>query len=218
MRRIRPLAAAATIAALAVGVGSAQAVDHQNEQGFQLIFNGKSMDGWKVAENPASFKLEDGALVAHGPRAHAFYVGDEKPFRNFELKADVMTRKGANGGIFFHTKYQDTDWPRQGFEMQVNNSFERDPRRTGSLYNVKDVLNTSPIGDDVWFTEHVIVQGPKVTIKVEGKTVVEWTDPEGTAPGKGLKNRVGDGTFALQAHDPGSVILYKNIRVKRLPD
>ncbi|MFN3648218.1 MAG: DUF1080 domain-containing protein [Armatimonadota bacterium] len=218
MSRIGWVAVAATIALVGVGVRVAGAVDHENEQGFKVIFDGKSLDGWKIAENPSSFKLQDGALVAHGPRAHAFYVGDEKPFRNFELKADVMTRKNANGGIFFHTKYQDRDWPNQGFEAQVNNTFQPDPRKTGSLYNVKDVLNTSPVGDDVWFTEHVIVQGPKVTIKVEGKTVVEWTDPEGTAPGQGLKNRVGEGTFALQAHDPESVVFYKNIRVKRLPN
>ena len=208
------------VAALALGVGISRvnAVDHANEEGFKVIFDGKSMDGWKVVENPGSFTLKDGAMVAKGPRAHAFYVGDDKPFRNFELKVDVMTLQNSNGGIFFHTKEQANGWPNQGFEVQVNNTFEKDRRKTGSLYAVKDVMDHAPAKDNEWFTEHVIVQGPKVTIKVDGKTVVEWTDPEGAAPGKGLKNRVGEGTFALQAHDPGSTVFYKNIRVKRLPD
>ena len=217
----RALLALGAALALAVGLQQAQqvkAVDHANEEGFKVIFDGKSMDGWKVAENADSFKLEDGSLVAKGPRAHAFYVGDSKPFRNFEFKVDVMTKQNSNGGIFFHTKWQEKDWPTTGFEVQVNNTFTKDRRKTGSLYGVKDVLDQSPVGDDVWYTEHIIVQGPKVTIKVEGKTVVEWTDDKGVAPGEGRKNRVGEGTFALQAHDPGSTVYYKNIRVKRLPD
>ena len=208
----------AALLGLGVAVGRVSAVDHSNEEGFKVIFDGKSMDGWKVVENPQSFTLQDGAMVAKGPRAHAFYVGDDKPFRNFELKVDVMTKENSNGGIFFHTAVQETGWPNQGFEVQVNNTFEKDPRKTGSLYSVKDVMKVSPVGDNVWYTEHIIVNGPKVTVKVEGKTVVEWTDEKGVAPGEKLKNRVGEGTFALQAHDPGSTVYYKNIRVKRLPD
>src|SRR5262245_101021 len=78
------------------------------EAGFKTIFDGKTFDGWKIGDEAAkSWRIEDGALVAQGTRSHIFYVGDEQPFKNFEFKVDVMTKRGSNGGIYFHTKYQE---------------------------------------------------------------------------------------------------------------
>lgn len=186
------------------------------EEGFTRLDDGKSFKGWKkTKENEGSWTIEDGAFKAHGSRAHLFYVGQDKPFVNFELKVDVMTRENSNGGIYFHTRYQEEGWPRYGFEVQVNNTYRKDPRKTGSLYAVKDVTE-APAKDDVWFTEHVIVKGNQVTIKVDGKTVVEYTEPEGTKAGKNFTRKLDKGTFALQAHDPNSIVYFKNIRVKRL--
>lgn len=81
----------------------------QSEEGFASLFNGKTLDGWKTAtEHTNTWKIEDGALVTRGDRCHLFYVGDEKPFRNFELKVEVMTERNSNGGIYFHTRYQES--------------------------------------------------------------------------------------------------------------
>jgi hypothetical protein len=184
------------------------------EEGFISLFDGKSMDGWKINENPSSWKVVDGALVAKGERSHLFYVGDDKPFKNFELRVDVKTEPKSNGGIYFHTKFQETGWPKYGFEAQVNNS-GGDPRKTGSLYAVKDVLEP-PAKDGEWFTETVIVQGNQVTIKINDKVVVEYTEPADKKPGEDFTRKLDQGTFALQAHDPGSTVYFKNIRVKRL--
>src|SRR5262245_21335629 len=119
--------------------------------GFVTIFDGKSLDGWKkTTENQDSIQLKDGAIVAHGSRSHLFYVGDEKPFKNFDLKCEVMTKANSNGGIFFHTKYQETNWPAQGHECQVNNSYKPDPQKTGGVYKVAKVLEAPPKGDE-WF-------------------------------------------------------------------
>jgi hypothetical protein len=46
--------------------------------------------------------------------------------------------------------------------------------------------------------------------------VIEYTEPLGSEPGKPFANKLSEGTFGLQAHDPKSVVRYKNIRVKRL--
>src|SRR2546421_1459614 len=104
----------------------------EKEEGFKVIFDGKSMDGWKVAEHPDTFKLKDGEVVTGGPRAHMFYVGDPKPFKDFELRVDVMTEPNSNGGIYFHTKYQDTSWAEYGVEGEVDNR-QSDWERTAGL-------------------------------------------------------------------------------------
>lgn len=187
--------------------------------GWTPLFDGKSLDGWKASENKGTFTVKDGLIIAHGPRSHLFYVGavNNANFKNFELKADVKTAIGSNSGIYFHTEYQETDWPAKGFEVQINNT-HTDPKKTGSLYNVKDSNHQSRAFDYEWFTEHIIVRDKHVTIKVNGHTVMEWTEPEGWKGPEGNPGRkLSSGTFALQGHDPDSIVCFKNIMVKPLP-
>lgn len=185
------------------------------EQGFKTIFDGKSLNGWKIAnENQNSWSIKDGALVAHGERSHVYYVGDEKPFVDFELKIDVMTEPGSNGGIFIHTQYQETNWPKYGYEVQVNQT-QKDWRKTGSLYAVQDVKEQL-VKDNEWYTYHIIVKGKHITIKVNDKVAVDWDEPADQKRSAELTRVLDNGTFALQAHDPNSIVRYKNIRVKRL--
>ncbi len=182
-----------------------------DEKGFVQIFNGKSFDGWKINEVPETWKIEDGVITCNGLRSHLFYAGDLAPFKNFELKVDVNAENNSNGGIYFHTKFQKTGWPDAGFETQVNNTYSKDPRKTGSLYAVKDVTQQL-IPDNTWWTQHVIVKGNRVIIKIDGKVAVDYTVPADA------ERQFSKGTFALQAHDPHSTVHFKNIRVKRLAD
>lgn len=192
------------------------AIAEEKEKGWKVIFAGKSFEGWKANENEDTWKIEDGAFVCHGPRSHLFYMGADKPFKNFEFKAEVRTKPGSNAGIYFHTKYQETGWPKYGFETQVNNT-HGDPKKTGSLYAVVDVLK-APANDNEWWTQHIIVKGNRVIVKIDGKTVVDYKQPENQKPAsKNFVRLLGEGTFALQGHDPKSIVHFRNIRVKRLP-
>jgi hypothetical protein len=188
------------------------------DSGWTSLFNGKDLAGWKPNENVATFSVKDGAIVAHGPRSHCFYVGDfhNHTFKDFELMVDVMTLPGANGGVYIQTEYQDHGWPGKGFEVQVNNTYKGDPRRTASLYEVKD--NGAEVAKDYqWFTEDIVAKGGTITIKVDGKLVAEWTQPANWTGTKDFPGRrIGAGTIALQGHDAGSTVYYKNIRIKLL--
>jgi len=206
-----------TIFALALVYGLNTFAAHHEEEGWITLFDGSSLEHWKAVENPSTFSLKDGIIIAYGPRAHLFYTGpvENAKFKNFELKVDVLTKKGANGGIFFQTEYQEDGWPEKGFEAQVNNTYTKDPIKTGSLYGIDNVLEQHA-KDDEWFTEHIIVKGNRIIIKVDGKTLVDWTQEKGKDIPKGI--RIPRGTIALQGHDPKSEIHYKNIRIKPLPD
>ena len=190
------------------------AADPASEEGFVTIFDGKSLDGWKINESPESWALKDGELVGKGRRSHIFYVGDPKPFKDFELRVDVMTEKNSNGGIYFHTKFQEEGWPKYGFEAQVNNS-HGDYKRTGSLYDVVNVTETH-VPDGQWFTETIIVKGKQIRVKINDKVLFEYNEPADLKAGDKFTRKIDEGTFALQAHDPGSTVHFKNIRVKRL--
>ncbi len=183
------------------------------------LFDGKTLDGWKVGANAESFRVENGMIVVNGKVAHLFYDGPvaKHDFKNFEFKADVMTMPGSNSGIYFHTKYQENGWPQKGYEVQVNNS-HTDWRRTAGLYAVQDVRD-APAKDEEWFTMHISVKGKRVMVKVNEKLITDYTEPAEVKREEGMKDRLlSSGTFALQAHDPKSKVMYKNIMVKLLPD
>ncbi len=203
----------AALLLLSIGLAPVQAQDGD----WISLFDGKSLEGWKASENPATFSVEDGKLKVAGPRAHLFYVGpvSSHNFKNFEFKALVMTKPKANSGMYIHTEYQEKGWPDKGYEIQVNNSHS-DWRRTGSLYAIDDVREVY-VKDDEWYTEHIIVKDNRITVKINEQTVVDYYEPENVERDKSMAGRkLSSGTVALQGHDPESVVYYKDIMIRLL--
>ena len=65
---------------------------------------------------------------------------------------------------------------------------------------------------------NIVVKGNTFTVSVDGKQTVTWTQPadwNGGREGPG-RSITGPGTIAFQAHDPKSVVFYKNVRIKPL--
>jgi hypothetical protein len=194
-------------------------VKEEQKNKWVSLFDGKSLDGWKVGANAASFSIENGAIAVNGDVAHLYYDGEvqQHNFKNFELKIDVMTTPGSNSGIYFHAQYQESSWPQKGYEVQVNNS-HTDWRRTGSLWAIQDIKETY-VKDNEWFILHIKVKGKKVTVSINNKQVLDYTEPDNVQREDGMKERIlSSGTFALQGHDPKSKVYYKNIKVKVLAE
>jgi hypothetical protein len=189
----------------------------KKQNGWVSLFDGKTFNGWKYSENPGTFSIEDGSIKVAGVRSHLYYDGPlmNHDFKNFEFKAQVMTKPGSNSGIYFHTVYQDKGFPDKGFEVQVNNS-HTDWKRTGGLYDIKDTREVY-VGDNTWYTEYIRVEGKHVIVKVNDQVVTDWTQPEDFVPAKNHVGRIiSSGTFALQGHDPKSIVYYKDIMVRPL--
>lgn len=213
---IRNIACIAVLASVCLAATPVSAQPPKLEPGFVSLFDGKSFDGWKKSkENPTSWKIADGMLMCDGPRCHLFYDGDLAPLQDFHFKAEVMTTPGSNAGIYFHTKYQEDNWPKAGFECQVNVS-HKDPKKTSSLYGVVNVDDPG-VKDNEWYTQEIVVKGKNVKLIVNGKTLVDYTEADDAKPAAGGFDRLlGKGTFALQAHDPDSKVYFRNLRVKPL--
>lgn len=198
----------------------AKTKQHQSKKDEWIsLFDGKTLNGWQVGNNAETFSVKDGVIVVHGKTAHLFYDGDANNhnFKNFEFKTQVMTMPGSNSGIYFHTQYQQGGWPSKGYEVQVNNS-HTDWKRTGSLYNIVDVRDKI-VPDSVWYTERIKVEGKHVQIWVNDKQTVDYTEPANVERSDDMKGRIlSNGTFALQGHDPNSIVYFKDIMVKSLAD
>jgi hypothetical protein len=171
------------------------------------MFNGKDLTGWKANENQDSWTVEklDKLKVLKGSQkvSHLFWMVEE--CGNCEFKADVRIMDKANSGMYFRTAFG-PGFPK-GYEAQVN-ATHTDPIKTGSLYNFHKNLE-SPSQPGEWFTQHIIVQGNHIIIKVNDKVITDYTD---------TKNTFTKGHLALQQHDPKSVVYYKNLMYRKLPD
>jgi hypothetical protein len=193
-------------------------------QDWQSLFDGKTLSGWKAGGNPTSFKVINGQLACDGPRSHLFYVGPDSraDFTNFEFAAEVLTKNGANSGVYFHTELQEEGFPEKGFEAQVLNlpggqGGYRENKLTGSLYGIRNVYKALA-KDDEWFRLNIVVRGRRIQIRVNDLLLVDYLE---ATPPLGVPNHPGrkldHGTFALQCHDAGSRVFFRNLRVKRLP-
>jgi hypothetical protein len=208
----------------------------EDEKGWVQLFNGKDLTGWKLHPKPSGqivevvtkekdgkviafegklkdgkqvplWHLEDGILIGSGPASHLFSQRDD--YQNFRYRVEAMINDKGNSGQYFRTEFG-PGFPK-GYEAQIN-ATHSDKIRTGSLYlpKVKEVLvlDDAPHKPNEWFTQEVIAEGNHIIIKVNGKTTVDWKDPE---------NRFKKGHFALQGHDPGTVVKFKKVEVMELP-
>lgn len=193
--------------------------DYARADEFVSVFDGKSLNGWKANEKPESFTVVDGTLKLEGGMAHLFCVKEGfADLKNFEFRAEVKTLPGANSGVFFHTEDRGPGGLKKGYEAQINTSFDKDPRKTGSLVDVKD-LDKSPVPDGEWFEFHLIVKGKQITVNINGKPVVSYTEEAKPVRKKGREERLlSHGAIALQAHDAKSVSYFRNIQIKKLAD
>jgi hypothetical protein len=172
------------------------------DDGWIRMFDGKTLDGWKANDNPESWTVKNGAIVGDGEKSHLFYMKQE--CENCEFKASVKLNHGGNSGMYFRTAWG-PGFPK-GYEAQVNNTHP-DWRRTGSLYHLSDVKEQL-VPDDTWWTQHIIASGNHIVIKVNDKTVVDYVDTGSTYK---------RGYLALQQHNKGSVVEYKDLMMRLLP-
>jgi hypothetical protein len=192
-----------------------------DEQGTSL-FNGHSLDGWKAGEHSKSFRVEDGNIVAAGPRATLFYMGrgGNATFKNFDLKVEMKTSPGACSGIHFHTQFQSHGPFKSGFKVQINNVYagegdELDRRKTGSLYGIRDIYKAM-VNDDEWFEVHVQVRDKQAQVWLNGTPIVDYIEPaqatDSSVP------TFGHGAIALECCGDVPKVSFRNLVLKPLPD
>jgi len=143
----------------------------RGEKGWTSLFNGKDFTGWKVNENttPSQSKRRD----RRKRRAQPLLLRgnfQNHTFKDFELKVDVMTLPGSNGGIYVDTDFRKAAGQARASKCKLITRTPGTPQNREPLFS-KD--NGSEVAkDNQWFTEHLIVKGRHVTILVDDKQVL----------------------------------------------
>jgi hypothetical protein len=169
--------------------------------GWLPLFDGKTLSGWQARDKGRWTVDAEGVLVGEGPVGHLF---SPNTYTNLEFEAQIKLNHKGNSGMYIRTA-MGNGFPK-GYETQVENT-SSDPQRTGSLYGFCKVAEQL-VQDDTWWTQHVIAIGNRIIVKVNDKIVVDYVDE---------KNTYKFGHLALQQHNEGSVVMYKNLKVRPLP-
>ena len=196
--------------------------------GWTLLFDGKSLDGWIRSDGkPSNRGVDHEALNPH--RCGAYMLVYDKEFSNFELKCDFKVTPQCNSGIFVRTfpltprKGKDVGY--NGIEIAIDDGIKEGYHATGAIYDLSPVLvdATKPTGQ--W--NHILIRCDKSEIVVElnGKIVNnvdldKFTEPN-VRPDKtphkfdvAYKKHPKHGYIGLQDH--GSPCWFKNIKLREL--
>jgi hypothetical protein len=238
--RISHALALLTATLLAAAAPAPAADEPKSADGWVSLFNGKDLTGWKMPPEPNKgaiksvtaiedggkvvrydavdtagktvvlWSVKDGHLIGAGPASHLFT--EKGDFADFHYRVEVKINDKGNSGQYFRAGFGGS-WPL-GYEAQIN-ATHVDWRRSGSLYPdsrtkltafEKDIcVKDAPHKADEFFTQEVIAKGNHIQILVNGKKTVDFTDPNKTYE---------KGHFALQGHDPGTVVTFKKVEWK----
>ncbi len=212
----------------------------KDDRGFVSIFDGKTLKGWEVmpAKATPAWRVRDGMIVGEGDRGRSYLVFEDKQIANFELTLSYRFPGEGNSGVSIRARKDETgkrefqsyhaDFGHLGIGKQVLGAwdFHTPGRKEHACFrgdrlviDADDKPIVTPIAgavtaDDIrkggWNHVHVIAKGNNFRFSINGKPASEFTEHIEQA------KRLDSGMIQLQLHDPGMIVHFKDIRLKRL--
>jgi hypothetical protein len=173
---------------------------------FTSIFDGKTLNGWKMAgEGKLVIVESDAALQSEGGMGLLWYT--ENKYKNFILKLEwKVSDEGDNSGVF--VRFPDPDdnpniAVRDGYEIQIDDKAANSIHQTGAIYDfaAPNKIVSKPPGQ--WNAIEIQVINQSYTVIMNGQKITEFTG-----------NRLTEGYVGLQAHDDKSKVSFRNIMIK----
>lgn len=197
----------------------------EKNDGYRLLFDGESLKGWTVTQQPEGWVVENGLLICKGITTS--YLFTLEKFENFILDLEYRTAPKSNSGIFF--RWSDlTDPVNTGLEMQIWDTYDHKEmvrNSSGALYDLvaPSTNAVKPAGE--WNTARVKCDGSLIELTLNGVVVVEADIDQWDTPGKnpdGSENKFKYawkdmprlGHIGLQDHQ--GYAEFRNIKIKEL--
>ncbi len=226
------LIAGLTLTAHAAGAQPAR------ESGFVSMFDGKTLDGWRVtpAKAGAAWSARDGMIVGEGDKGRSYLTYNRGDIADFELKfsyrfpgkgnsgVNIRARKDPTGKRDFQAYHADLGHVGIGKQVLGAWDFHTPGRREHACFRgdrlvidkddkptvtkIKNAVTLDDIRKSGWNDVRVIARGNNFKLYINGKLSSEFT--EHLAP----KRRLHKGLIQLQLHDPGMVVQFKDLRIR----
>jgi hypothetical protein len=178
---------------------AAMAADSGPPKGFTPLFDGKTLEGWKLVNTKDNFFVKDGILVLN---KGAGWLASYRTFADFELRVRYrFVTPGTDSGIFIRAGLEGKNWPSKGYQIQ-----NMDNLTLGKVVRVKgehkvDVLKRvkKPTGE--WQEMTIVARGKNVRVSLNGEEVASSDDLS-----------LLDGHIGLQAE--GGILEFERIDIK----
>lgn len=232
MMRFLPIAAAIVgwlVLILPAIAGDNELSDEEKKAGWQLLFNGRDLTGWKCnTGKPIATPIEQGSLVP--TKSGGYIIIYDKPFGDFVLKCDVRWEDPrCNSGVF--VRVEDPENPvHTGFEIQVMSGTKTGKHAFGAIYDLVGTSRNAGKDTGLWNAIEIRCHGPAINVKVNGEEVAKINCDQFDRPGicpdgekhkyklngkpRAIKDFARSGYLGLQDH--GHKVWYKNIKLLEL--
>lgn len=213
----------------------------EKKNGWTLLFDGKSMKGWRGAYMESlpkkGWAVKDGMLIVQeSGGGEASFGGDIvtlKEYSSFELTLDFKLTDGANSGIKYFVIEQQPKTPgsAKGLEYQILDDAKHPDAKLGingnrtlaSLYDIMPAADkkVNPIGE--WNHARLLVKGRHVEHWLNGVKVLEFERGGREFLAHKAESKFKDipqfgeypkGRILLQDH--GNKVYYRNIKLRTL--
>ena len=206
-----------------------QLTDEEKAAGWQLLFNGKDLTGWRCNNvRLIATNIEEGCLVPY--KSGGYLIIHENQFADFIFKCDVRWEDPqCNSGIFFRIE-NPRDPVNTSFEAQVMAGDGAGKHDMGAIYDLAAATKNASRGTGEWNTVEITCKGPKISVKLNGQEVsginCDDFDKPGVCPDgqphkfklngkpRAIKDFARKGYVGFQDH--GHKVWYKNVKLLEL--
>ncbi len=227
--------------ALCAAVVCAAPTISAEEGGFARIFDGRSLAGWEEmpAANQKAWSVVDGVIVGEGDKGRGYLVYQDRDLADFELKFSYrFPGMKGNSGVNVRAATDETgkrlfksyhaDLGHVGIGPRVLGAWDfHTPGRTEhacvrgtrlvidahdrpTVTKLDGAVSAEEIHKGGWNDVHLVVIGNTFRMAINGKPSSEFTEH---LP---IEKRLTTGMLQLQLHDPGMVVMFRDIRLKVL--
>ena len=174
--------------------------------GWMPLLNGQNLDGWTVLPKSGNWSMQQGVLVGRGRNSYILTNRDD--FADFELRVECRINAAGNSGVFF--RCDSNDWLPVGFEanIELSNLGRLHDTRSQPNKKIPNPTNVGTLSPGQWFTYEIQARGTKIVMKIDGRTVLDFTSDE-PIPMRGH--------LGLQCYEPDTTIEVRRFDVRTLP-
>lgn len=206
-------------AAVAPGIVAAgrgadrQAARAEDETDFVRLFDGRSLDGWVVADRPESaFYVKDDAIVVHESAGFPTWLRSARQYENFDFRGEFFIQGWMNSGIYLHAPEHGRNiWC--GMKINIFHQVDRTPapESMGSIFPLVPPLTVNVRNKGEWNSFRILMDWPRLQVWTNG-ALIQDVDVE-TVPD--LRHRLRTGYLGLESLS--YPIRFRALRVRELP-
>jgi hypothetical protein len=203
------------------------AAEDKAEEGWTILFDGKTLAGWSQKNGTATYTVEDGAILGKTNEGSPnSFLCSEKEYANFELEFEVKVHNALNSGVQIRSQTTDgtpagrVNGPQVEIEASGAKGAESgyvygEGTKRGWLTPPERLKPHTHFKDGEWNHYRIVANGPRIQVWINQTAIEDLTDePIYETHAKGF---IGLQVHGIKKGDGPFDVRWKNLRLKELP-